>query len=215
MISVRKCNSSDKKDILDICYKTGYMGEDLTGLGLFDDKLLFGYFFCLYYPRYESNNCFVAVDTSEDKTVGYILGACDTLKQRRMFLLKMGWRIFVRIILVTIWNYPETVKFILHLATNPGIESGSRQMYIDYPAHLHINILAEYQRKGIGEKLLNAFENNIRHCASGVHLITTDGNVKAIPFYHKNGYRIIEQCHFNMWRNTRNSMRIVFAKKLD
>ena len=214
MILIRKCNISDEKDIMEICYKTGYLGEDLTGRGLFNDKLLFSYFFCLYYSRYESENCFVAVDTKEDKAVGYILGTCDTLKQRKRFLHKMGWRIFLRIIQVTIWNYPETVKSIFHLAKNVGVESGSRQIYKEYPAHLHINILPEYQRRGIGKKLIDAFENNIKHYASGIHLITSSRNVKAIPFYHKKGYTVVAQCNFNMWRDAGNTMRIIFAKKI-
>lgn len=214
MILIRKCNISDEKDIMDICYKTGYLGEDMTELGLFNDKLLFGYFFCLYYPRYEPKNGFVAVDTDKGKAVGYVLGTCDTLKQRKRFLLKLGWKILMRIFLVTIWNYPETIRSIFQLAGNIGIERGLGQIYKEYPAHLHINILPEYQRTGIGEKLLNAFENNIRHCASGVHLITTGENVKAIPFYHKNGYSIMGQYSLNIWGSIGHITGIVFAKNL-
>ena len=199
---------------MDICYKTGYMGEDMTGRDLFNDKLLFGYLFCLYYPRYEPENGFVAVDTDKGKVAGYILGTCDTLNQRKKLILKMGWRIFLRIIFVTIWNYPETIRSLFQFAGNIRTKVGFDQISREYPAHLHINILPGYQRMGIGEKLLNTFEDNIRHCARGIHLATTDENIKATPFYHKNGYTIIKRCKLNTWMGKRNVNSIIYAKKL-
>ena len=78
MVIIRKCRKSDAKDIMHVCYKTGYMGEDVTDY--FKDKKLFGLLFCLYYPKYATEYCFVAVD--KGRVVGYILGHPDTERRR-------------------------------------------------------------------------------------------------------------------------------------
>lgn len=73
LIEVRQCVKEDAKEVLDICYRTGYMGEDLMGKDIFNDKILFGYLFCDYYSKYEPRNCFIAMDIENgNRIVGYI-----------------------------------------------------------------------------------------------------------------------------------------------
>ena len=107
-IIIREYQKNDESSILDICYKTGFMGDDLTDTNRFNDKTLFGYLFCVYYTRYESQNAFVAVDTESDKVIGYILGTENTLRQELNFIFRMGWRIFMRLFFYTSWRYPES-----------------------------------------------------------------------------------------------------------
>jgi ribosomal protein S18 acetylase RimI-like enzyme len=62
-----------------------------------------------------------------------------------------------------------------------------------YPAHLHINILPEYQRSGHGRALMNTFLASVavagaRWCYLGVHL----GNTRAQAFYRRLGWQPIE-----------------------
>ena len=60
MVLIRKCRKSDLAGIRNVCYKTGYMGEDASGH--FFDKTLFGFLNCCYYCKYEPEHCFVAED---------------------------------------------------------------------------------------------------------------------------------------------------------
>jgi len=64
----------------------------------------------------------------------------------------------------------------------------------EYPAHLHINVLPEFQHSGIGTQLIRHFEDHLR-CLGirGVHLETSSRNHKAIPFYLKQGYAIVKE----------------------
>ncbi|KAF3033545.1 hypothetical protein E8E12_000379 [Didymella heteroderae] len=61
-----------------------------------------------------------------------------------------------------------------------------------YPAHMHIDILEEYQRKGWGSKLIRAFFDAVkRDGASGVHLGMVRWNTTGSNFYEKIGF---ERC---------------------
>jgi GNAT superfamily N-acetyltransferase len=63
-----------------------------------------------------------------------------------------------------------------------------------YPAHLHIDILPEYQRKGYGTIMINAFLGAIkRQGAIGVHLDMVQHNVTARVFYESVGFQICPQ----------------------
>jgi GNAT superfamily N-acetyltransferase len=210
MVIIRKARKSDEKGIMEVCYKTGYMGEPITYQFL--DKKLFGYLFCLYYPRYEPENCFVAED--DGKIVGYILGSPNTKRQDRMFLAKIGWRILFRVLFVTSWHYSKDIKLFIHFARLPRSDP---HLGVDtkYPAHLHIDILDNYQRKGIGSRLMKKFEDRMRKLGvRGIHLGTSEGNFKAVPFYKKWGYEIIHIDEIGMWPDAPKKRGLLFAKEL-
>lgn len=57
-----------------------------------------------------------------------------------------------------------------------------------YPAHLHIDLLPEYQRKGLGRQLMDAFCETLRRAgAKGVHLVMAVENENAL-FYERMGF---------------------------
>ncbi|MHA1358908.1 MAG: GNAT family N-acetyltransferase [Candidatus Helarchaeota archaeon] len=186
------------------------MGEDATGH--FQDKKLFGLLFCLYYPRYETDHCWVAED--DGKIVGYILGTPNSKRQSRLFLAKMGWRILFRALIVAPLCYHHDFKLVLHFLrlprTFPEID-----VETEYPAHLHIDILEPYQRRGIGSRLMQEFEAHMRALhVKGIHLGTSEGNYKAVPFYKKWGYKIIHIDKMGMWPDAPEKRGLTFVKKL-
>ena len=188
------------------------MGEDATGH--FWDEKLFGLLFCLYYPRYEPENCFVAED--HGKIVGYILGTPNTARQERLFLAKIGWRILFRVLFITSARYRQDLKLVFHFLRLPRSDAPSELINLKYPAHLHIDILASHQRKGIGSQLMDRFEARMRRLqVKGIHLGTSEGNYKAVPFYKKMGYRIIHTDKFGMWSDAPEKRGLIFAKSLE
>lgn len=217
-ILIRKYIDTDFEQVLNICYKTGYMGKNLKGTGKFDDRKLFSYFFCSYYLFYEKEHCFVAVDSDHDnRVVGYIIGAANTKKQITMFIIKMSWRIGLRL-LYTLFKYPSTLKSIRNILKNKTYKHIPKNFYNEYPAHLHINLLPEYQGKSIGTLLLSAFENHIRNnpdsSKKGIHLKTSNINSKAVKFYTKNGYTKLLEFPDTLWGNVENYKTIIFVKHL-
>jgi ribosomal protein S18 acetylase RimI-like enzyme len=192
--SIRKYKPSDRSAIREITYRTGFKGEDLTGRGYFDDKELWFLIFIDYYCRYEPGHFFVAQEAGGGAPVGFICGALDSREQERRYQKNMPWRILLRALLYTSWRYWRSFKNLL--AMNSMLEGDDPQkmaeIYRLYPAHLHINILPEYQGVGLGARLMRTFETHlVDQQAPGVHLQTSNYNRKAVPFYQKMGFAIV------------------------
>lgn len=214
-ILIRKCKKEDADDIKNICYRTGYMGEDLTGTDKFNDINLFGLMFCTYYPLYETDNCFVAVDTDNQKVVGYIIGTLNSTRQQVNFIFLMASRIIGRLLAVTSWKYRESFAEVIYMAVHNIKIDDPENLHSDYPSHFHIDILPEYHRMGIGTRLISEFENHIRkNKIKGIHLRTSNKNYSAINFYKKNGYRIIFEEKSKMWMGVEDYKSIIFVKKI-
>lgn len=212
---IRNPTKKDLADIINICYRTGWNGEDLTGTGKFNDKKLFGYLFCSYYPLYEPEHSFIAIDKQNNNVVGYILGTPNTVKQEKSFKTKMSPRIMLRTFLLSSWKYHESFSFIMRLRKNIGSNTTPKDFLDTFPAHLHIDILPEYQKKGIGSALIKKFEYHmIELSIKGIHLGTSSKNVKALPFYKKHGYNIYAEHEGSLWANDDDNKGITFIKKL-
>jgi GNAT superfamily N-acetyltransferase len=66
-----------------------------------------------------------------------------------------------------------------------------------YPAHLHINVAAQYRSDGIGARLLAAFVDHIRaRSAPGVHVVTGQG-MRNVGFYLANGFLQLDTAPWN------------------
>lgn len=219
MVLIRNYQPSDRKAVMEICWRTGYMGEEAKGR--FDDPYLFGLLFCLYYTDYEPENCFVAINEESDVITGYILSSFDYKKQEEKFRKFMISKIFRRVFLYTIWRRPKTFKTLLYFRkierNSPPIPN-EKELLSVYPAHLHIDILPEWHRKGVGTRLINTLETHLSsNGISGVHLGTSDYNVKAIPFYYKLGFSLIYEgsSGYGMWPDAPEVKMLIFAKKID
>ncbi len=185
-MTIRPYEAKDKEDIRFICLESA--GK--TNASEFERNFLLNTY-CDYYIENEPQNCFVAADEN-DKAVGYILCTEDFDAFSKIFLTK----------------YTENyIKFkgIFRLALKTSIIE-QRKYKADYPAHLHIDLLPEYQQKGLGRQLINTLCNHLKEKGvKGVTLSVFVGNKGAIRFY--------EKCGFTRIKNEIAS--IVFAKKFN
>lgn len=134
--------------------------------------------YCDYFIEKEPDNCFVAVDEN-DKAVGYILCAENYNKFRKTF----GKEYLSR------FRKHELSYRITALAST-FIQFVHRK---EYPAHMHIDILPEYQRMGLGHKLVDALSENLKEKGiKGVCLTTWANNKKGVGFYKKFGFTQLE-----------------------
>ncbi len=215
-ITVRSYHSRDERAVENIAYRTGFNGLDLTGRRFFEDRRLFFLIFTSYYVRYEPEHCFVAEDTSRQEVVGYIVGTTDTLSQEKSFRKMILHRIVPRVFLVTLFRYPRTVQTLIRLAKmEKEIErDGKPQWMSEYPAHLHINVLPEYHSLGIGSRLIRQFEAHmVQQKVKGIHLQTSNHNRKAIPFYQKMGFSILQELRLSSHPVLPDYALLTFAKK--
>ncbi len=219
LIIIRPYQSKDRQGVIEVLYKTGYMGEDAKDY--FDDKYLFGLLFGIYYLDYEPDSCFVAIDTTTNHVVGYLLSSLDTRIQSRKFNRKMLPRILMRTFLYTSWRYRQSFRIMLYLRKlyqNSSAPPDENLILTEYPAHLHINVLPEYHRQGIGTEMLNEVEKYLEseNC-TGIHLWTSERNEKAVPFYLKNGFKLLytSPTGYGLWPNAKDVKSLVFGKKID
>lgn len=209
-----------ERDLVEICWRTGFMGESLEGLGRFEDRRLFALLFVLQFPRSWPELVWVAVqgEPGRERAVGYIVGAADAAAQARAAArLSWRWRILARALLISSWRHPESFRQLLGFGRAEGRilweEEGYRRE--DYPACLHINLLPECQGRGAGGRLMEALLAELRRRnIGGVHLETSDRNLKALPFYRKLGFRLVREAEGEFWAGA-PARGLEFALSLD
>ena len=101
--------------------------------------------------------------------------------------------------------------------TEPEIPNLER-MLLEFPAHLHIDILPEYHRQGIGTELITKLESHLRNRkCPGVHLGTSEQNTKAILFYESIGFNryYTSPPGYGMWPGATEVRGIIFTKRIN
>jgi len=131
-----------------------------------------------YYVTHEPEWCFVAVNDA-DKAVGYILCAPD----------------FGRYVKIMREEYVPKTRSL-----SPEHADAIEKTFIKYkeylalyPAHLHIDILPEYQGRGLGVQLMSSLLRKLRDSdINGVFLTTGVQKEHAHKFFEKNGFKKID-----------------------
>ncbi len=205
----------DAAAVEEICYRTGHNGDDLTGRGLFGDRHLFAMLFALHYVRHEREHCFAACERDGGRVVGYILGTRDTAAQERRFARRMIPPIALRALLFSSWRHRGALSTMLHFKRFGDANRLPERILEEYPAHLHINVLPGLHARGAGSSLIARFEEHMRERgARGIHLVTSEANVKAVPFYLKHGYTVAQKLSPGFWPDAPGVHALVFVKKL-
>ncbi|KAK6535697.1 hypothetical protein TWF694_002147 [Orbilia ellipsospora] len=182
----------DTAACLDVCKKT--VGPALrTGT----PNLISPYIWCLPYIRLCPEYCFV-VDDGDGNAVGYVVCAPDNVTFAERFREE-----YIPILesLDPILKKPpmdppadwgkELTLGVLQCLYSPEelLHPVCPRLIEEYPAHLHIDILPEFQRKGFGKELMEALWARLRKDdIPGVHLVMEAGNVNAQKFYLAIGY---------------------------
>ena len=130
--------------------------------------------FADYYIQNESRNCFVLCDDS-DEVVGYILSSTDIksfCKAYRTDILRNVVK------LSPLWGFVCLFVPVKYYVCRRK-----------YPAHLHIDILPDFQSAGYGSKMMNALLSHLKEQKiSGVMLSCSANNTRAVHFYKKHGF---------------------------
>ena len=169
-MKIRAYKEKDRENCREICHKTA------SAPAYVKSKELVCLLYCDYYLDNEPENCFVLADEN-DRAVGYILCAederifCKGMKPYLKRVRKLSFAEWLMDVFATLADKPNVRK---------------------YPAHLHIDILPEGQRRGYGSDLLITLENHLKEKGvKGVRLGVDGGNKGAHAFYKVNGYTLI------------------------
>lgn len=173
MYSIRKYTPSDKIRLRFICKETTDEANKKNQNLLESIAIIFND----YFTEYEPDNIFVAVN-DENIPVGYVICATNIPLFRKKMLSEFSKR--VRII------HPASIPLLL--ATVIAVYITKKH----YRTHLHIDLLPEAQRKGLGTKLIDAL---CSHLASkdikNVSVMTISKKSMGYKFYCKYGFRTI------------------------
>jgi GNAT superfamily N-acetyltransferase len=162
------------------------------------------YLWCHPYPLLNPETCFVlSSGFNSDNAVGYILCTPDTrsfaARWTPEFLPQVDQRLCPRPPdYEAEGRQPSTWAsdlpgFLLHMMYNDPVNllNGSYPDLLDeYPAHLHIDLLASYQRQGWGKKMIDHLLAELKaRGVKGVHLGMESFNVGAGKFYERLGFK--------------------------
>jgi ribosomal protein S18 acetylase RimI-like enzyme len=181
---IRPYRPSDLAAVYDVCVRTAAAGGDARGMYWSDD--LMPDTWAGPYVELEPELAFVLDD---DGTVGgYILGCADTpaftAAYRERWLPKVAGK------------YPEPSaagdsEWLVDCLLRP--ERMLVPEVVDFPAHLHMDLLPPYQGSGHGRALMETFlAAAARQGAPAVHLGVDPANARALGFYEHLGFRPIE-----------------------
>ncbi len=170
--TIRKYQEKDYENLREVCFVTATgaytKNKDITAAN-----------FCEHYLEREGEHCFVVAD-KDDNAVGYIICAPDFERFRKEFIK---------------YKLPKLRKLSFKEALIRRLEFAyNKRMAKEYPAHLHIDIIDDYQRMGLGHKLINALMLHLDEInVPKLHLGCSAANVKGVNFYNKLGFHVIKK----------------------
>lgn len=173
MATIRKMRPSDMADVEYVCRMTaGPVCEKEPIIGNRIAKM-----FSTYYVRECYDTCFVLADDN-DRVVGYVLCEPDYKRFAKVYTTK-------------------DVPAILKLDLKSGLKAMSFPFPytffgIKYPAHLHIDILPQYQSQGYGAKMIETLFEELRsRKVKGIMLMAGSYNTGAVRFYTRLGFKTL------------------------
>lgn len=172
-MKIRPYNAKDKENVRFVCLNSDGPCKSSKRAKNFILSV-----YCDYYIEHEPENCFVAADDN-DRAIGYVISTQNFDKFKEIYISTYYPKIKK-------WEYRRRKSALRAIASQGKYKE-------DYPAHLHIDILPDYQHKGLGRNLMDALCDNLRQKdVEGVMFTVWHKNYNAIKFYEKYGFELIE-----------------------
>lgn len=174
---IRAYRPADLDALYDICLDTGNGGKGARHL--FDDPRLLGHAYVGPYVAFESDLAFVVED--DEGVCGYAIAAADSeaFEDR----CDRDWWPDLRV------RYPLTDhanRVVQHIHDPVRVDP---LLVLDYPAHMHANLLPRAKGKGFGGKLVRTV---LERLEKGVHVHVRHHNTHGIGFWEHLGFRVID-----------------------
>ena len=153
---------------------------------------------CLRPFDFESDYVWVAC--MGDQVVGYLTGCVDTAAQRKRYLIRTIAPLVGRVFQGKYKLGSKTWRFVRSMLGGVIRYEYPHVNYDEYPAHLHINVDVRSRGQGLGQKLMDAYLNQIRGLSvPGVTLDTTNLNEAACRLYEKQGFQLLNRRETRVW----------------
>ena len=186
MFRIRRAEPRDMDALYEICLLTADSGVDASAL--YSDRKLPGYVWAAPYGELEPGFAFVL--DAGDRILGYCVGTPDTAAFEAT--LDRDWWPKVRAAVAGLKPTAKYDEMVLSRIARPDRHDPG--LLVDYPAHLHINLLPEAQSGGWGRRLIESQLDALRKSgARGVQLGVSPTNARAQGFYKHVGFTDISK----------------------
>lgn len=186
MSLIRRYRPGDREAVEDICVRTAHLGGDSRPH--YRDPGVFPATFAVPYAVLEPDLAFV-LDDGDGRAVGYVVGAADT--PRFVTAFRTRW------LPSAAGRYPlpegpprtpdEELAGLLHDPERMLVPEVAA-----YPAHLHIDLLPDWQGRGHGRALMRTLLKALGDKGvPAVHLTMVTANTPARAFYDRLGFHEI------------------------
>ncbi|MGW2474246.1 GNAT family N-acetyltransferase [Streptomyces sp. NPDC001665] len=184
---LRAYRPEDSAALSDICIRTAAGGGDARDI--YPDHDLVPSIFATPYAELEPDLTFV-LDDGTGRAVGYILGTADTPRFVKEYRESWLPRVADR------FPLPEGPPLSPSDEMTALLHNPERMVLPElagHPAHLHIDLLPDWQRKGYGKELMHTFLATLNaKGVEGVHLSMLTSNTPARAFYDRLGFTEIQ-----------------------
>jgi len=180
---IRKATLADEPELARICLITGDDGSDATGLYC-DDTILSDVYASAYL---RGPSCVAWVVDVGGQARGYVVAAADSAAFQKWFT-EDWWPTRAAL------HSPSTPHDHALLAYAEDPRRWLTNAAVDFPAHLHIDLLPELQGAGWGRRLIDTLCAELAHeGVKGVHLVANRANEAAQLFHPKVGFTPISE----------------------
>ncbi|MCR2815236.1 GNAT family N-acetyltransferase [Microbacterium jiangjiandongii] len=182
MTRIRPYRPGDEAALAEICLRTADAGADATGV--FADDDLWAEVFVLPYVARHPEFSFV-VEADDGRVGGYVVATPDTRDFEDWFADEWWPQFADR------WPRPQTelTRQDGTLIYAYGRRAGAEPYGDPHPAHLHIDLLPDFQGQGWGRRLIDTVVEALRaDGVRGLHLVASADNAGALAFYDRLGF---------------------------
>lgn len=194
-ITIRVYQPADRAAVRRISRETAFFEAGRWGDGEWLADAL-----TMYYTDHEPGSCFVAVQG--DAVIGYVTGALDETRARRVTRLRVLPRLCGRLIAAG-FPFDATLRRLAGECLRCALKGEFRRprFHRDYPAELHVNLAATARRRGIGRRLVAAFAEYARtHGAAGIQVSVLSDPARA--FFAAQGFEVLFETQRTFLQNT-------------
>lgn len=184
-MTIRPYRQADRAAVRRICCETADAGGPQESF--FRDREFVADLVTRYYTDFEPALTWVV--EGENGVTGYLTGALDTGRQRRV----TAWRILPGAVLRAVGRgvlfQRETWRMVGALGRTLFAGCGKSGPWESYPAHLHINLLPVARGQGTGQQLAELFFAAARAAGvTGVQVSVRADNAGGCDFFQRLGF---------------------------
>ena len=193
-LAIRKATMADTKALFRVCLHTADAGK--SAVELYDFPELPGLTYAVPYLTRKATLAYVLEEEDTKEVVGYVVGSHDTREYESDVIQNWFPIHAIRYLYDSPLDKPETKsgdRRYIGLFNNPIVHRAIDANIAFSPAHIHINVLEQHQRKGWGKKLIAKAVEHLKNEGLDALWVGVDPrNNEARKFYKRIGFKEIE-----------------------